>query len=362
MQIITDRRALHQIPELELELPKTMEYIHASLTGLNCRVFSPAGSSLCAFFDFGADHAIAFRADCDALPILEKNDHAYASTHPGCMHACGHDGHTAILLELARRLNGKKALEHNVLLIFQPGEESPGGAAPICKTGILSQYKVTSIFGLHLWPGLSKGIVFSRENELMSRCSEVNIDIYGKSAHIAKAAEGCDATEAAANILLQAYEMERSYGADVYRLLKFGKLHSGTARNALSAHCHMEGSLRSFRPEVFADMQQKLHCICADAESQFGCKVEIHFAEGYPAVMNDPALLQKVQKLLPVENIPAPSMTGEDFGWYQQYVPGVFFFLGLGDVPALHTDTFDFDDSVLMQGADFFEKLTEVLS
>ena len=362
MQLITDRRALHQIPELELELPKTMEYIHARLTDLNCRVFSPAKSSLCAFFDFGADHAIAFRADCDALPILEKNDHAYASAHPGCMHACGHDGHTAILLELARRLSDKKALSHNVLLIFQPGEESPGGAAPICKTGILSEYKVTSIFGLHLWPGLTKGVLFSRENELMSRCSEVNIDIYGKSAHIAKAAEGCDATEAAATILLRAYEMERSYGDDVYRLLKFGKLCSGTARNALSAHCHMEGSLRSFRPEVFADMQQKLQGICADAESQFGCKVDIHFAEGYPAVMNDAALLQKVRQVLPVENIPAPSMTGEDFGWYQQFIPGVFFFLGLGDVPALHTDTFDFDDSVLMQGADFFEKLAEVLS
>ena len=361
MQIITDRRALHQIPELELELPKTMEYIQNSLEGLSCRVFSPVSSSLCAFFDFGADHAIAFRADCDALPILEENETDYISTHPGCMHACGHDGHTAILLELARRLSKKKALSHNVLLIFQPGEESPGGAFPICKAGVLEEYHVRSIFGLHVWPGLPKGQMFSRENELMSRCSEVNIDIYGKSVHIAKASEGCDATEAAANILLRAYEMERAYPQEVYRLLKFGSFHSGTARNALSAHCRMEGSLRSFRPELFDDMQEKLTQICTDAEAEFGCRVDIRFTDGYPAVMNDPTLLQKVRQLLPVVEVAEPSMTGEDFGWYQQFVPGVFFFLGLGDVPALHTDTFDFDDSVLIKGADFFEKLAEVL-
>lgn len=361
MQIITDRRALHRIPELELELPKTMEYIQSSLKGLPCRVFSPAKSSLCAFFDFGADHAIAFRADCDALPISEKNECDYASAHSGCMHACGHDGHTAILLELARRLSGKTALNHNVLLIFQPGEESPGGALPICKAGVLEEYHVRSVFGLHVWPGLSKGQIFSRENELMSRCSEVNIDIYGKSVHIAKAAEGSDATEAAASILLKAYEMERAYPADVYRLLKFGKLQSGTARNALSAHCRMEGSLRSFRPEIFDEMQQKLSGICRETAAQFDCCVDIHFTDGYPAIMNDPATLKTIRQHLPVANIPAPSMTGEDFGWYQQFVPGVFFFLGLGDVPALHTDTFDFDDSVLNKGADFFEKLTEVL-
>jgi amidohydrolase len=202
MQIIADRRALHRIPELELKLPATMAYLEKGLEKCRCTVFSPMESALCAFFDFGREDAIAFRADCDALPILEKNEKDYISTHPGCMHACGHDGHTAILLELARRLSGKKTLPHNILLIFQPGEESPGGALPICKAGVLETYNVKSIFGLHIWPGLEKGVVFSRENELMSHCSEVNIDIYGKSVHIAKAAEGIDATEAAASILL----------------------------------------------------------------------------------------------------------------------------------------------------------------
>ena len=137
MQITADRRALHQIPELELTLPKTMAYLAAVLEGLNCRVFSPMESALCAWFDFGRESAIAFRADCDALPIQEANDVPYASRHPGRMHACGHDGHMAILLELARRLSEKKDLPHNVLLLFQPGEESPGGGKLLCDTGVL---------------------------------------------------------------------------------------------------------------------------------------------------------------------------------------------------------------------------------
>ena len=136
MQLTDDRRALHRIPELDRNLPQTMEYLRSALENLNCKVFSPMDSSLCAFFDFGKKDAIAFRADADALPIQEKNKVPYASTHPGVMHACGHDGHMAILLELARRLSEKKDLPHNVLLVFQPAEETTGGAKDLCATGV----------------------------------------------------------------------------------------------------------------------------------------------------------------------------------------------------------------------------------
>ena len=128
MQIINDRRFLHRIPELDRDLPETMAYLRGSLEKLNCQVFSPMESALCAFFDFGRKDAIAFRADADALPIAEATRADYASRHPGCMHACGHDGHMAIVLELARRLSEKKGLPHNVLLVFQSAEETTGGA------------------------------------------------------------------------------------------------------------------------------------------------------------------------------------------------------------------------------------------
>ena len=185
MPIILDRRALHRIPELEWQLPKTMQYLTQNLQKLRCQLFQPLDGALCAWFDFGAERAIAFRCDADALPIQEKNRCDYSSIHPGRMHACGHDGHMAIVLELARRLDKKEQLGHNVLLVFQPAEETPGGAKDLCETGIFQKYGVEAIFGLHLWPGLPFGVVYSSCDELMARSCEVNIDIYGKSAHIA---------------------------------------------------------------------------------------------------------------------------------------------------------------------------------
>ena len=360
MQIIDDRRALHRIPELEWALPETMEYLKNALSPLGCRVFEPLPGALCAWFDFGAEDAIAFRADCDALPISECTGAAYASTHPGKMHACGHDGHMAILLELARRLKDKAHLKHNVLLVFQPGEESPGGAKEICDTGVFADYGVKAIFGLHIWPGLEKGTVFSRRQELMARSSEVTVDIYGKSAHIAKAAEGVDALAAGAEFYRRAVEMEKALPDGVFRLLKFGKFQSGTVRNALSAHTHMEGSLRAFQDPVFESLRNGLYTIGKDVEAAYGCTVNIHMSTGYPAVLNPEALFDQVQKITLLTELAEPCMTSEDFSWYQRYLPGIFFFLGLGDTPALHSANFDFDETILLKGADFFLELAEM--
>ena len=359
MQIIRDRRALHQIPELELDLPKTMAYLNTALSGLKCRVFSPMESALCAYFDFGAISTIAFRADCDALPIEENTGLDFASSHPGRMHACGHDGHMAILLELARRLDKKEALGKNVLLVFQPGEESPGGARYLCESGLLSAFQVDAIFGLHLWPGLEAGKVFSREQELMSRSCEVNVDIFGKSAHIAKAAEGVDALAAAVEFYRCATAMEQALPAEYFRLLKFGRMDAGTVRNALAAEAHLEGSLRAFQDPVFEGMRECLYKIAKDVGKKFGSRVEISMSEGYPAVMNDPDLYRKVKRIVDFRELDEPSMTSEDFSWYQKHIPGIFFFLGLGDTPALHANTFNFDESILEKGADFFEKLAD---
>ncbi len=359
MQIISDRRNLHRIPELCWELPKTMAYLKVALENRNCTLFSPVEGSLCAWFDFGAESALAFRADCDALPIMEKSSADYASTHKGNMHACGHDGHMAILLELARRISAKQHLDRNILLIFQPGEESPGGAERICDTGVLEAYKVEAIFGLHLWPGLEKGVMFTRERELMARASELTVDIYGLSSHLANPATGRDALAAAAQFYAEARALEQSLPKEVYRLLNFGKFHSGTARNALSAHTHMEGSLRAFQDEVFEALRDGLFAIKDEMEADTGCTVNLHLNQGYPAVMNPGSLIEKVRSITPVKLLEYPAMTSEDFSWYQKHVPGVFFFLGLGDTPALHTDTFDFDEAVLETGADFFEKLAE---
>ena len=359
MQIMEDRRALHRIPELDRNLPKTMEYLQNALSGLNCQVFSPMESALCAFFDFGAKEAIAFRSDADALPIQERSKADYASTHPGQMHACGHDGHMAILLELARRLSAKEALNYNVLLVFQPAEETTGGARDLCKTGIFKKYKVEAIFGLHLWPGLEAGLVFSRKNEMMSRSCEVTVDIYGKSAHIAKAEEGIDALAAGTEFYRRAVTMEKALPKKVFRLLKFGKFESGSVRNALSDHTHIEGSLRAFQDDVFYTLRAGLVTIGKEVERASGCSVNIYMNDGYPAVINPADLHKRVRKAVGFFELEKPSMITEDFSWYQRKMPGMFFFLGAGEVPALHADDFDFEEAILLKGADFFEELAE---
>lgn len=359
MQILEDRRALHQIPELDRCLPETMEYLKSRLEGLRCKVFSPMEGALCAYFDFGQRTAIAFRSDADALPIAENTRLPYASRHPGKMHACGHDGHMAILLELARRLDGKQTLPHNVLLVFQPAEETTGGARDLCATKVFKQYRVEAIFGLHLWPGLEPGAVYSRKDEMMSRSCEVKVDIYGKSAHIAKAEQGIDALFAGAEFYRRVMQMEAALPKKVFRLLKFGLFQSGTVCNALSDHTHMEGSLRAFQDEVFYTLRAGIVSIGKEIERSTGCTVAVYMNDGYPAVMNPADLHKRVSSCVSFRELEKPSMITEDFSWYQKTLPGMFFFLGAGDVPALHADDFNFDESILVKGADFFEELAE---
>lgn len=361
MQIIEDRRALHRIPELDRQLPLTVAYLKKSLEPLRCQVLCPMEGAVCAWFDFGADRAIAFRSDADALPIQEQSGVPYASCHPGKMHACGHDGHMAILLELARRLNEKKKLSYNVLLVFQPAEETTGGAKELCQTGIFARFGVGAIFGLHLWPGLEAGVVASRAREMMSRSCEVKVDIFGKSAHIAKAWEGCDAMAAGVSFYSRVMALEAALPPHIFRLLKFGKFQSGTVGNAVSAHTRLEGSLRAFQDEVFFELRDGIIAIGREVEQETGCRVELHMSDGYPAVMNDEVLYERVRAAVDFQQLEKPSMITEDFSWYQRQMPGVFFFLGTGDSPALHADHFDFDELILLKGADFFEKLAEKL-
>ena len=167
--VVAHRRALHRIPELDRDLPETLAYVKKVLEPLGCEVFSPVTGSLCAWFDRGREHTVAFRADLDALPVEEAGAPPYRSCHPGKMHACGHDGHTAMVLALGELAAGLTDLPRNVLLIFQPAEETEGGAKDICDTGLLEQCRVKRVFGCHLWPGKPLGTVWTRPGPLMAK-------------------------------------------------------------------------------------------------------------------------------------------------------------------------------------------------
>lgn len=360
MQVIEYRRALHRIPELDRDLPETLAYLRSVLEPLGCALCSPIPGALCAFFDFGKADAIAFRSDADALPIQEQTGLPFASTHPGKMHACGHDGHMSMVLDLAVWLDSQNDLKHNVLLIFQPAEETTGGAKDLCQSGVFEQYNVTCLFGLHLWPALPAGVVASRKKEMMSRSCEVSVTITGRSSHIAKAEEGLDALAAGVEFYRRAVALEQALSPEIYRLLKFGRMESGTVRNAVSGKTVLLGSLRAFQDEVFFGLQDGLRAIGRDIEKETGCTVDVHANDGYPAVWNPDELFDRVRNAgVDFEILDKPVMISEDFSWYQRHLPALFFFLGCGPAPALHADDFTFDESILTVGADFWKEIAE---
>lgn len=330
--LIQHRRCLHEIPELDKALPKTTAYVKSVLEKLPCEIFAPAEGALCAYFDLGKRETIAFRADMDALPITEETNAPYASIHPGIMHACGHDAHMAIVLALAENLQGAKS---NVLLIFQPAEETTGGAKAICQSGVLEKYNVTRIYALHLWPDAPKHSVSASCRGMMARSSEVTVEFFGKSAHIAKSGQGDDAVLAAAEFLLTAKKLEFS------GVLGFGKMQGGTVRNAVSDYARLEGSLRCHDDAVFADVLARLRGLLP-------ASAVLSVSEGYPPMENDAALLEQAKKLYPIEPADASFLT-DDFSEFLRVVPGVYFRLGLGG-GALHTPNFDFDEAVLQTG------------
>lgn len=361
--VITYRRLLHRIPELDSELPETTAFVQSKLEPLRCQILNPIRSSVCAFFDAGKTETVAFRADMDALPETEETGLPFASEHPGKMHACGHDGHTAMALALAEYVSKHlEELPRNVLFLFQPAEETTGGAGQLCETGILERRRVRRVFGLHLWPGLPAGTVWAKPGPQMARASQVTVQITGKSVHISKADEGLDALLAAVELVQQAMAMEKAaLPPEEPRVLRFGKLVSGDARNVVSSHSELLGCLRSFSDTSFTLLRKGLEEVCDRVERSTGCDVKLHLSEGYPPVWNHEELFETVRAGLDANALsllPRPALAAEDFSFYQQYVPGVFFFLGAGDTPQLHASTFTFDDEqILPKGVEFLKKL-----
>lgn len=361
MSVVDYRRALHRIPELDDQLPETVRLVRELLAPLPCQVLSPIQGSVCAWFDAGRAETAAFRADLDALPIQEATALPYASIHPGRMHACGHDGHAAMVLALGEYAAQRLAeLPRNLLLIFQPSEETTGGAARLCETGVLERYGVGRIFGLHLWPGLEAGAVASRPGPLMACSSEVTVTITGRSVHLSRAEEGLDALAAGVSYVRRVYRAAARLPPEHIHVLRFGRMRSGSVRNALSGETRLEGSLRTFRVDTLPLCRRLLLDAGRAVEAESGCAVSVELGGGYPAVWNHEALYRRVAAQLDPPPLPleAPVLAAEDFSFYQQRVPGLFFLLGTGDTPQLHAPDFAFDDeAVLPAGAAFLARL-----
>ena len=366
-QATCHRRKLHQIPELSYQEFKTKEYILSVLKGLNCEIIEVLTTGVCAYFYRGKEKTIAFRADMDALPIQEETGIEFASCHEGKMHACGHDGHMALLLGFAEELHqlADSEFKHNVLLVFQPSEETVGGAQPICETGIFEEKNTFAIFGTHLYPFLEKGAIGSRPNEFMACASEVDITVMGKSTHAAESEKGIDPIEIGAELLQRLYQMEREQiDPKQYRILKFGYFEGGTVRNIIPEKVKMGGSYRSFYPEVFDFMIRRTQEIITELEIETGCKIDFKYTEGYPSLMNDEKLFQILKQTLSKEfhfvQFKKPFMIAEDFSFYCKRLPGCFMYLGTGTEIALHNCHFDFDEEILQNGIKAYLRLMNI--
>ncbi len=364
LEIVQYRRDLHQIPELGFYVYKTCAYICNVLSSLDCTIEKIVQTGVVAYFDFGKEETLAFRADMDGLPITEETGLPYASTHEGCMHACGHDGHMASLLGFAKILDDYKKnnvdVKYNALLLFQPAEETIDGALRICGTGIFDKYNIKAIYGLHLWPMLQKGEIASRPGPMMAKSTAVNVTFEGVSAHCGDPDKGKDALEAACRFVSDIYTFKSLYVRD-RSVLKFGKMESGTVRNAISPYTTLNGTMRTFQEKTWDTLVEAMTNLGEEIESQYGTKFDLDVSQYHPAVINHEELYAKVKPALVEQlnyvELHRPVMIAEDFSFFEQQLPGIFFFLGTGTNIPLHADTYDIDESVLIEGPKLFDTL-----
>ena len=371
------RRDLHRIPELSFDLPETTRYVRSVLADLSCEVTEPCESCVCAYFNVdeacgrvAGGPATAIRADMDALPINENSGVSFCSTKPGHMHACGHDGHMAMALAAACWVNDVLAqvragaacpLPRNVLFVFQPAEETTGGARTVCESGVFERYHADRIFGFHVWPDLPAGVVATRPGPLLARASETHVTIHGTSSHIAKSADGHDALLAGAHFLTGVEALMAELSAEEPCLLKFGLMQSGAVCNAISAQTQIAGSLRVFSDEMFDRARAGVERCAREACEPYGCTYDLDFADGYPPVTNDAALYGLAKGALgdALELVPEPLLIAEDFAFYQRHLPGLFMLLGTGTGIPLHSDEFRMDESVLVRGLETYRTLLQ---
>ena len=359
------RRALHKIPEIGFSEHKTHQYLMEQLKLLKpdeIKVY--AGTGIRAVFrGNGQGRVLGFRSDIDALPVKEETGREFASEHEGFMHACGHDGHMATLLTFAKWVSDHRdKLVDDVVLLFQPAEETTGGAKPMVEQGALRDPDVEVIYGMHVMPDVPKGKVATCAGPLMAQTCELDMIISGQSAHGATPHLGRDAVTAMGHLItLLQTSAARCIDPCQQALVTIGKVHAGTQRNIIANKAVLEGIIRTYSNEVYATLEERIRDDLKAVEAAFGVKTEMIKRVFYPCVNNDAAEFERVRALLGDRYMQAkPKMTAEDFSYYQLSVPGVFVFCGVMDethTSPLHAATFDFDESALMNGLALFAGL-----
>lgn len=364
------RRHLHSHPELGLDCPGTAAFVVERLRefGVDEIHEGIARTGVVALIDGqGAGPVIGLRADMDALPMEEATGAEHASTVPGRMHACGHDGHTAMLLGAAKYLVETRRFSGRVALIFQPAEESGGGAEVMCREGIMERFGIGRVFALHNVPGLEEGRVLTTPGPIMAAVDTFHVHVEGRGGHGAMPHETADPIPPALAI---AQAMPTIVSRNHYALddlvISVTQIHAGSADNVIPDRAYINGTVRSFDPAVQAMVMRRMEEIVQGTAAAFGVTARLDYEVGYPATVNDPdatrfaaAVAADVVGEARVEAEAGREMGAEDFAYMLQERPGAYLFLGAGPGAGLHHPGFDFNDRIAPVGASILARLVE---
>lgn len=365
-QLVAWRRFLHENPELSYEEVNTSRFIRERLEEFGLEVTAGVGGYGVVGILRGAypGSMIALRADMDALPIQDAKTCSYASKVPGVMHACGHDGHTSMLLGTALLLSGmKEELHGSVKFIFQPAEETtPGGAKLMISDGVLEG--VEAIYGIHLWTPFPSGQIFTRSGPLMAAADEFIVEVKGKGGHGGLPHETVDSLVTGAHLVVNLQTVvSRNVNPIQPSVLTIGSMKAGEGFNVITESCLLKGTVRSFEAGVRQQMHDRIQQITKDTCSMFQADFSLEYKWGYPPVINHPVETERVRRVANTESDtmeePPLIMAAEDFAYYLQEVPGCFVFVGAGNpalkkVPPHHHPLFDMDESSMVTGVRLF--------
>ena len=377
--ITTLRRDIHAHPELCFEEVRTSDLIAKALTEWGIPVHRGLGTTgvVGIVKNGSSDRALGLRADIDALPMTEHNKFAHASTHAGKMHACGHDGHTAMLLAAAKHLSKHRNFDGTVYLIFQPAEEGGGGAREMIKDGLFKLFPMEAVFGAHNWPGMQVGQFAVKSGPCFASSNEFKITVRGKGAHGAMPHLGVDPVPAAA-AMVSAFQtiLTRNKRPIDTGVISVTMIHTGEATNVIPDSCVMEGTVRTFTTEVLDLIERRMKVVAESTAAAFECTAEFEFKRNYPPTINHEAETAFARRVLAEvvgsDNVLdfEPTMGAEDFSYYLLEKPGCYFMIGNGDGAhrqgghgmgpcMLHNPSYDFNDDLIPLGATAWVRLAE---
>jgi amidohydrolase len=368
----TWRRHIHQNPELLYDVELTARYVADRLSAFGCdEVETSIGRTgvvgVIRGAKGGSARAIGLRADMDALPIEEATNLPYRSRIPGKMHACGHDGHTAMLLGAARRLAETRNFAGNAVVIFQPAEEGGAGAMAMIDDGLMDRFGIEEVYGMHNWPALPVGSFMLRQGPLMAAADEITVTIEGQGGHAAMPHQCVDPVVLGAQILL-ALQTIASRNVDPLDacVVSVTRFEAGAASNIIPQSAWLNGTVRTLQAATRDLAEKRIREIAAGLAAAAGGTARVEYRRGYPATVNHAAqtefaakVARKVVGESHVDSNVAPVMGAEDFSFMLEARPGAFIFLGNGDSAKLHHPAYDFNDAALPYGMSYWVELVE---